>query len=178
MRNEKQVIDDFNRYFNKIKDETIVLYGVGKYTKLILENLSDYSVVGLMDEKQVGNTIYGKRILSEDEVLHSGCNNNIIIANLSSAQIIARRIKGFAKKNNIKVYYMNGIEIEQEDKKEEKYIAEIPKGDLYTELSLYDVISFDMFDTLVMRRCIYPEVVFRFVEKKNKRLLEFRRELL
>lgn len=97
MRNEKQVIDDFNRYFNKIKNETIVLYGVGKYTKLILENLSDYSVVGLMDEKQVGNTIYGKKILSEDEVLHSGCNNIIIIANLSSAQIIARRIKGFAK---------------------------------------------------------------------------------
>lgn len=63
---------------------------------------------------------------------------------------------------------MNGIEIEQGDKKEEKYIAEIPKGDLYTELSLYDVISFDMFDTLVMRRCIYPEVVFRFVEKKIK----------
>ena len=61
MRNEKKVIDDFNRYFNKIKNETIVLYGVGKYTKLILENLSDYSVVGLMDEKQVGNTIYGKK---------------------------------------------------------------------------------------------------------------------
>ena len=46
---EKYVVDSFLNIFSKYKEKRIALYGTGANTKIILNNVSGFNFVGLMD---------------------------------------------------------------------------------------------------------------------------------
>lgn len=165
--NKKHIVEAFREYFNFLKNEDIILYGTGRYTELLLQELKEFHFIGLMDQNKTGKFCYGLRVLSYQEVEHSGCKSIIIIANLSAAPIIYKRIQVFAQACGIDVYYMNGLK----PAKEFDWIAKNPYWEQNAERLLetamqYDVISFDLFDTLVMRKCLVPDEVFKLVEKR------------
>lgn len=164
---EERILQDFDRTFQEILPERIVLYGTGQYTELILKYLPEFHFVGLMDEKQTGNWFYGLRVFSQEEVVSSGVKNIIIISNLSSAPVIYKRIEKFAKKNKIRIFYMNG----QQPHTEEDCVPSSAYWGTGQNLLMnramgYDVISFDLFDTLIARRCMFPDEVFHIVERR------------
>lgn len=161
--NENRFISDFYNNFGNIKKKPIVLYGVGQFTKQVVEQADDFHIIGLMDAKTTGRTIYGLKVLSEQEVT-AAAKVIIIVANLSVAGTIYQRIETFTKEHRIEVYFLNGLKPQDyntligENPYWEK-TAEALKGRILEN----DIISFDIFDTLLMRKCKAPEDVFRLV---------------
>ncbi len=164
---ELNIVNDFRAAFLPICKERIVLYGTGQYTNLIVKYCSSFSFVGLMDWRQTGKSFYGLKVLSEEEITALDVGYIIIIANLSSSPSIYRRISKFTKENHIKVFFMNGIPAEEVVKKICSPVLPIKE---FMEAALTcDVISFDLFDTLITRKCLEPTEVFRLVAETAER---------
>ena len=49
------------------ENKKVAFYGVGQYTRILLEQEYDFQVVGLMDSKMTGQIVYGKKVLSDDD---------------------------------------------------------------------------------------------------------------
>ena len=171
MIDEKQfVIDVFGKYFKDFKESKIAIYGIGKNTQYILEHFNEYNFIGLMDEAKAGETIYGKKVLTKEQVLELGVDIIVIVAWTSNIHIIFRRISEFCATHSIQVYDLNGNNLmakNSEIKTFDKY-NDIDMKTLKDKISNADVVSFDVFDTLVMRRTLYPKDIFLIAEDKIK----------
>ncbi len=160
----KSEIEQFERAFSKFKSKRIVLYGIGRLTATILESCTDFRFVGLMDRLQenVGKHFFDLPVLSKSDAEK---NADLIIINTMETYwgIIYQRIKDV----NIPVYFRNGeIAEEKEKKSSENPYASISMEDLVGNLTGADVVSFDFFDTLFMRRVCSPRDVFGIVESR------------
>ncbi len=166
--NYQHEIDQFNNAFSEFQDKRIILYGIGRYTATVLSELGDqYNFVGLMDKdpKNIGNTINDVRIISLEDAERLG---DIIIINTQEMywKTIFRRIK----ESKIPVYYKNG----QQAVEDTTYnISDDPYWNInaeyiYKKAQEYDVISFDIFDTLITRKVLVPKDVFLILEKRAK----------
>lgn len=166
MQKEK-FLSEFDQNFAHLKGKPVVLYGIGEYTKVILDNKKDFCILGLMDVKTTGQVVYGVKVLSEEELVSGKAEAVIIAANLSVADIIYKRIEKSVRCRGIEVYYLNGCRpaFYDETIKENLYWKK-NRMDLQSRINEYDVISFDIFDTVVMRRCWQPEDIFYTVERE------------
>lgn len=168
-RGKERELDDFKKAFSFLKGEKVIFYGTGQYTELLLREPLEFQVIGLMGDRTKENAYYGLPVLNEESVRCSGCKVMIIIANLSTAPIIYQRIKNFALDCGIEVYYMNG-----KLAGESACPAALPYGAEYAcppyeKLMAYDIVSFDLFDTLIMRKCLMPKEVFTILEGRAKK---------
>ena len=167
------VIKTFEQVFSGKKNKNIVLYGVGKNTQAILENVEGFCFIGLMDPNLEGQTIYGKPVFSIDDIIGFDKENLIIIiiARDSVVSIIYKRIEGLAIRNGIEIYNYKGKKLGDLCENDESF--DIPYwsltyNDLCKEIDNHEVISFDVFDTLLMRRVLIPTDVFELVEYNLK----------
>lgn len=163
---EDEIIKNFAQKFSFLKDEPIVLYGLGENTKLLLDNLSDFKFVGLMDKNSVGLDVFGLPVLDPKGVANIS-KNIIIVCIYSSKNIVYQRICHL-EKSGVNIYYFNGDKLEQ--------IQEAPTtsynktlDNLKNEIKANDIISFDIFGTLLERTLTYSNDVFAIVQR---RLLE------
>ena len=163
---------------NFSKEDKLVIYGLGNNTKTVLERCPEYHILGLMDRLRTGETEWGKRILSIEEVNDLNVKKIIIIATSANVPVIYRRIAKKAYEYGISVYDING---NLQRNTEEAY--EIPSfyrscefEKLKEIINAYDVVSFDVFDTLITREVLYPADIFEIVEKniKDSFCLDFR----
>lgn len=162
------IINKWKSHFMGMQNHKLAIYGIGKNTKIILENFPSDNIVGLMDEIRTGETIYGKPILSIDEVLVSGVQAIVIVARASNVRIIYRRISEICSANSIEVYDISGKTVGFEffeEKSFDKY-ADISMEKLKKKIDKADVVSFDIFDTLLMRRVLYPRDIFVIMGKQ------------
>jgi hypothetical protein len=162
MDSERQtILEKFNQNFCKY--DCIIIYGLGKMTKYIAEVFGD-KIAGLMDSAQTGNDFVGKRVLSETEVKDSGIRTILIAARVANVKLIYRRIADFCDKNNICVFDINGNCLSKPGidlGNIEKYKT-ISFDNLKKRIANADVISFDIFDTLIMRRVLYSRDAIEF----------------
>lgn len=163
MRDQNRFISDFHTNFDSLKNTPVVLYGVGQFTKQIVEQADDFHIIGLMDAKTTGQSVYGQRVLSEQEVAVSA-RAIIIVANLSVAGEIYQRIERFTREHCIEVYFLNGLKPPDYH----TFTGENPYWEkdaekLKERILANDIISFDIFDTLLTRRCKMPQDVFWLV---------------
>lgn len=159
----KYVVENFNKNFVKFKDKRIVLYGIGKHTKAILDELGQqFNIVGLMDAEKAGEKIWGYPIFHLNELKDNRVDFIVIVARPSVHQIIYRRIAEYVEKNGIPTYSITGekIFLEDELKDLDNPYFKLQKQNLLDEIDRYDVISFDIFDTLLMRKTLYPKDIF------------------
>lgn len=106
------VMDEINYRLDCLKKKNlgeyhIALYGIGINAKRVLDSL-DINIIGFIDVEHTGEFIYGKKILSEEEILLLGINLIIIAAEPDSAKIIYDRIERFCITNNIGLLDMYG----------------------------------------------------------------------
>ena len=166
------VVNTFQHEFENMKEQKIVLYGIGKNTEAILRETKDFQFYGLMDQNTTGQIIYQKKVLSEEEVIkiHPII---VIIARESVIGIIYKRIQHLQNQHGIKIYNYKGEILGQKEtlyQNEELDYWNISEKDLVQEIKKHEVISFDIFDTLLMRRVLQPEDIFSLVEEKlNKK---------
>lgn len=163
MIDEKQyVINAFGSNFGAFKNKKLVIYGIGKNTSHILEHFSEHDFVGLMDEVRTGETIYGKKIIPKEKLLELGADTIVVVARASNVRIIYRRIAEFCIANAISVYDING-NLLQMGSGEERVIdqyRDVNMEALKEKIADADAVSFDIFDTLVMRKTLYPKDIF------------------
>ncbi len=165
--NDYQIeIDSFKKNFNKFKDRKIVLYGIGRYTATLLPAIKEFHVVGLMDRDgdNIGKEMYGVPILSKEEAEQQA---DLIIINTAETywRIIYKRICELS----IPVYYLNGekaVEQATDCSRRDNPYWQQTLDQLRETIYHSDVVSFDIYDTLIMRKVLMPQDVFKLVEKR------------
>lgn len=164
---QQKEIDSFKSNFSKFKDQKIVLYGIGRHTATLVPAIGEFHIVGLMDRDadNIGKHMYGIPIISAAEAEKKA---DIVIINAAETywEIIYKRISGIT----IPVYYPNG-ENAAERVRDSSLYQQNPYwqhtlGELQQKITQYEVISFDIFDTLVMRKVFMPQDIFKLVEKR------------
>ena len=155
-------IENFRKYFGTYKRKKIVLYGIGRYTATLVPAVKDFNIIGLMDkdESKIGTNMYGIPIISKSDAEK---NADIIIINTSGSYwaTIYERIKNL----DIIIYYRNGKKAVNKEKNECKNLAywDVDKEKLYRTIKVYDVISFDIYDTLIIRKTGNHKDVFEWL---------------
>lgn len=170
MTEKEYRVSIFNDKFEKFKKKNIVLYGTAANSKAIVEAYDDtYNILGLMSETAVGCYYFGKRVLSENEVIELQTDVIIIAAQISSAEAVYNRILKFCMNNHILLYDMygnNAVELHREVTGQK--ISYMTRGMEHCkkEIDKYDVISFDMMDTFVMRKVPSIHEIFDLVSSQ------------
>lgn len=162
-------LENFKKAFSSKKTQKIALYGTGRMTATLLGGLEGFNIVGLCDrdESLIGKEIYGKRILNRYEVEQQA---DILVINTSEAywNTIYKRIRHW----NIPIFFCNGMKAGIKEKTyKNACINTITPEKLEQLIDENQIVSFDIFDTLVMRRiyCVYD--LFRLTELKIHRMV-------
>lgn len=166
---EEYIYNQFVQNFIQDKSIPIVLYGTGLNTHKLLVRLSKESrsrVAGLMDAKRTGEELWGSRVLSYDEVAEIENCIIVIIARNAVIHVIYDRIKEFCRENGIDVYDVNGNKMEEGTQGIEHPCFFQREDELRELIEQHDIISFDIFDTLLTRRIQRPRDIFQVMDSK------------
>lgn len=164
---QQYVVHTFDQSFSEMKEVPIAIYGLSNNTKRILEELPSYNIVGLLDPVRIGDCVYGKKVLKLEELSSLGCNTIVIVARYATLKIIYRRIQSYCRENQIRVFDISGNDLMVEKKNvglPAEYGEITPKA-LARQIDEHDVISFDIFDTLLMRDVLYPRDIYEMLEE-------------
>lgn len=161
--NYKTESDIFKSNFEHFKHKKIVLYGIGRYTATLIPEIPDFNIIGFMDRDpdKIGTLIYGLPILTKEE---AESRADLIIINTVESywRAIFTRIQDI----KVPVYYKNGkrATVEHYSKGKLEY-WKLTYDDLTRKAKEYDIISFDIFDTLFMRKTYLPKDNWDVIEK-------------
>lgn len=161
------VVGCFEKNFIKGRSEKVVIYGIGVNTRAILASVDTSNIVGLMDASCEGSSIMGQPVLTMEEARQRG-SCVVIVARNSMVPIIFERIKALETEWDFPVFNIHGERLIR--KKALMFENNTPYWEktgqsLLQAISQSDVISFDIFDTLVVRDCMLPEDIFRITEQ-------------
>lgn len=163
---QQSTINVFKKYMAAYKNEKLVLYGTGLNAEAVVCNCKEYYIIGFMDQAKTGKNICGLKVMSEKEVVDSGCKYVVIVARPSVHLIIYKRIQNWSEENGIQVCDIYGNLIKEKIKKtvcKSEYF-DVSYDSLWEQILKHDVISFDIFDTLLTRKTYLPQDVFELVE--------------
>lgn len=147
---------------------TIAIYGTGYAAARINKILAAYyAIAGYLDRDpdRVGEKLHGKTILSPEAITDIAA---IVIASKPAFwEAIRQRISDLASQRNIRIFYANGREAEpaaQDGDPANPYWAE-SLDRLKEKCAGPDLISFDVFDTLLMRRLADKTDLFKIMAR-------------
>lgn len=160
-------IEKFRHVFSEIKNKRVAIYRMGRRSATLLPGITDFNIVGVLDrdESNVGKELCGIKVISIKDV---STDADVIIINSdpSNYEIIYKRI---AKDVIVPVYYADGRLACLSDKDtsyEQNEYWQSSYQELKDKIDKVEVVSFDIFDTLIMRKIFSPEDVFRLLEEK------------
>ncbi len=165
---QEYLLEKYKGLLSENPEKRVAIYGIGINTKYILENHQAENLVGLMDAEKEGQQVYGYPVLSMQEA-EKKADLIIIVARRAAVRIIYNRIKDLEQKG-IEICNLLDMNLRSEEEIPRE-VAENPywNRSLKELLSLIDsceAISFDIFDTLIMRRVFKPEDIFEIVEER------------
>lgn len=172
------IISEFKKNFSQYSHEKLVIYGLGQNTKILLEAFPEYRIIALMDEVRTGESVWGLPVIGCEEAHDRDARAILILARASNVPIIYRRIAKDCRRYRIPVYDIHGKRMDQQPQKSKAVSMEFyqahRKDVLMEKIRQAEVVSFDIFDTLLMRKVLYPTDIFLLVEKqaKEKGILE------
>lgn len=156
------------------QDKKILIYGTGVIAKRLIRTLSKFHIVGAVDRLYFGGEVEGVPILIWDEIV-PGSVDVVIIASLEKnyweiyqrildkCMVYGMSIYGGNGDNLIATYGWNVMRMENA-----RYYGK-SEDQLRQLIAQYDAISFDLFDTLIMRKTLEPMDVFDIVEDRAKK---------
>lgn len=166
---ESAAVADMDKIFGQYRDRKIALYGLGTETQRVLHGLDKcYEIVGLMDSFRTDGEIYGKQIISFAHAVIMGVGLIIVVARPGSCRAIAKIIGDGCRKEGIILMDIRGRNL-LEAKKVSFCFSNVDggtKAELEEKIRNADVISFDLFDTLVMRQTLSSDDVAAYVDSR------------
>ena len=148
-----------------------LIYGTGYIAKEWLGHNIGYEVIGILDRFRMDGKFNGYPILTWDEV-EIGDADALVIAAPSKYQYeIFDRIRYQCQAKGLTVFDIDGNNLtnlyyEKFPLKKYSEYFKLSTDILREKASGYDAISFDIFDTLVMRKVLEPTDVFDIVERR------------
>ncbi len=159
---------DARELFAEYRNEKIAIYGLSPLTEKLLAELDGYTVFCLLDGYRTSGGLYGKSIRSLEEAAAAGVRLIIAAARPESCKVIANRIRDVCRKHAIALLDIRGNDL-CAPKKPVCSLADVPgvtKAELWRLIDGHDVISVDLFDTLLMRRTLFPADVYEIVGQR------------
>lgn len=160
-----------NKIFEKYKGRKTALYGLGTETQRTLAVLgNEYEIAGLLDSFRTDGELYGRRILSLDAAIRAGVGLIIVVARPGSCRAIRQQIGKKCRDSGIALLDIRGKDLLEEKKVSYCFTSTdgITKAELEKKIRNADVVSFDLFDTLVMRQTLYAGDVPEYVDCRLK----------
>ncbi|MDC7300363.1 hypothetical protein [Agathobacter ruminis] len=148
----------------QFQGQQIVIYGIGTETERLLPELSEYfSIIGFLDGYRDNGAIYGYPILSVPEMLDAQVPLVLVVARPGSCKAIAKRIGVLCRENKIALLSIDGLDLLA--KRQSGFLLNpvilqrnLPEKavcfsaeELTQKAQLAQVISMDLFDTLLCR---------------------------
>lgn len=164
-------MSDFLQLFFEYKTKKIALYGLGVETQKVLPQLEQaFQVIGLLDGYKEEGELYGHPILPFAEVVRQQVELIVVVARPGSCKAIAKRIGKVCREKQIALMDIRGNNLLEEKKViyDFKGMKGYTKAELLQKIEEYDVVSFDLFDTLVMRNTLFPTDVYEILEGRLK----------
>lgn len=173
MEDEFKVMDEriqkIREAFLPFRGKRIIIYGSGIIANRVLEALYDFQIVGILDRLKLEGYIKNTPILSWEDVGVDFADILIIASKSDFYQEIYDRIIYSCIYRQIRIFDIQGqtlaerYQLEITDMNIARYYLK-NKEELKRRVDEYEAISFDLFDTLIMRRTLEPIDVFDFVE--------------
>lgn len=156
-----------------LRHKTLAIYGIGAVARHLTEVLSGHTIAGLMDKasENIGQTIYGFKVLSYEDVI-----NHVDVIIIAASDIywetISKRIEFLSREYGKTILCTNG-----------EPAGTTPPGGTNTpywntclkhlkhEINRHEVVSFDIFDTLLCRKIASPDDILQVVDGKARALL-------
>lgn len=154
-----------------VKGKNIALYGLSTETERTLgEWNGKYNVIGLLDGFRKEGEQFGYPIVDIDDVVKRDNVIIIVIARPGSCKAIAKRIGEVCKENNVGLFDIRGKDLLADTRVvfDFKSINGYTKDELISQIKTVDVVSFDLFDTLIVRNVISSGDVIEIVDSRLK----------
>lgn len=166
-------MSDIDTLINEYKGKRIALYGLGTETERFLtEHKDDVSVAGLLDGFKEDGEIYDHSIIPIAETVSRDVRLIVVVARPGSCKAIAKRIGDFCRNNDIALYDVRGKDLLSVNNVAFDFtgIAGESRQVLIDKIQSAEVVSFDLFDTLVTRKVFSYTDVFEIVDIKLRRM--------
>ncbi len=153
--------------FQEYKGSKAALYGLGTETEKALFWLKDrMEIIGLLDSFREKGKLYGKRILSFGQALEERVELIIVVARPGSCRVIAGKIGDACRKNGIVLLDIRGKDLLESRQAAYDFseTAGNTREELYRRIAQAEVVSFDLFDTLIMREVLSSSDIFEFLK--------------
>lgn len=151
--------------------KTIAVYGLSAETKRFLtEHGAELSVVALLDGFRESGEMYGLPIIPLAEAIRSGVEAIVIVARPGSRKAIVRRIGETCRNAGVSLVDVDGRDLLAVGQTESHFLT-VHAGTrqkLLTAIREADAVSFDLFDTLIMRQVLCHSDLFELLEAKLK----------
>ena len=160
---------DSRELFAEYKNKKAALYGLGVETKKALERLGTYlDIVGLLDGFREEGLVYGMPVLSFERTVELGVELIVVVARPGSCRAIAKRIGGRCGSLGIRLLDIRGRDLLQAAPVVYNLsgLPGVSRETVRKKIREADVISFDLFDTLLMRQTVDVTDIFRHVEQR------------
>lgn len=160
---------DLLEMFGQYRKSKIAIYGLGTETERVLTQIGqEFQIIGLLDGYKEDGMLYGKPIISLKEAVEEGVKLILVVARPGSCKAIAKRIGKVCEENQIDLFDVRGKDLC--DLKKVTYnfksVNGITKEHLTRLVNENEVVSIDLFDTLVMRQTLFPTDIFEIIDAK------------
>lgn len=164
-------------------NQKLLIYGTGKLARELIKPCYELQIVGILDGMRQEGDFFGYTILSWHDVNVTTATAVIIAADKSHIKEIYFRILSECNNRGLLIFDYAGVDLRKKYRGEIQW-DETDIGSRYTyeaivdSIKTHEIISFDIFDTLLMRRCLDPLDVFdktaeRIEEQTGKNMRAF-----
>ncbi|MDE6939063.1 MAG: hypothetical protein K2P28_12985 [Lachnospiraceae bacterium] len=166
LEEQARTVRIFRENYTPDPAEKMVIYGTGIHAEAVISSCKDYPIEGLMDASRTGETLWGKPVMSEEEVTAAGIRLVVVAARPAVHTIIYKRIRQWSEKHAVRILDIEGNDIADKARKNTCSWPYFNKSyeELLGEIDRHDVISFDIFDTLLTRKVYEPSDVFTLLD--------------
>ena len=155
--------------YDLINNKNIALYGLGTETeRTLIEWDGKYNVVGLLDGFKTEGEQFGYPIIDIKDAVKQDNVIIIVVARPGSCKAISKRIGDICKANNVELYDIRGKDLLRDTKivYDFKAVRGYKKSDLMEQIKQFEIVSFDLFDTLIVRNVLSSADVIELLEAR------------
>lgn len=152
---------------------SVALYGLGTETERFLDEYRNrVSILALLDGFRDSGNLYGFPILPIQDAINKGVNLIIVIARPGSCKAITKRIGDICRKSSVALYDIRGKDLLAQNiiKYDFSGLSGTTKETLIKKINASEIISFDLFDTLIMRKAYTYTDIFDLVDLKLRHI--------
>lgn len=163
---QNTVAETFRRGFGGGRTCPLLLYGLGRNTEAILRLCPEIAIAGVMGPDADGEVWHGKPVVSAERAAELKANI-VIVARNAVVPIIYRRIAPL-EEQGVRIFRVSGLPAAVQrryENRDQPYWDETIET-LRARIGTAQYISFDIFDTLLMRRVLHPENIFEKLERE------------